>query len=122
MNKLTLACALAASMVLAGCATQQAADTAVAAGGAYKDGTYIGQGTGNASVMDVEVVVAGGKVTSVKVIKHDETEMLLRAAEKRVAKNVIAANGTEGVQTLTGATNSSKGIIEAVNKALAQAK
>lgn len=121
MNKIILAGALAASMMLAGCATQQVADTA-ATDGAYKDGTYTGQGTGNASTIDVEVVVAGGKITSVKVVNHGETEMLLRAAEKRVAKNVIAANGTEGVQTLTGATNSSKGIIEAVNRALDQAK
>ena len=60
----------------------------------YKDGTYTGEGTGNASKIQVEVVVAGGKLTSVKVVKHGETEM----------------------------SNSSKGSIEAVNKALESAK
>ncbi len=89
---------------------------------AYKDGTYTGEGTGNASKIQVEVVVAGGKITSVKVVKHGETEMLLNAAQKKLAKAIVKTNGTEGVATVTGATNSSKGIIEAVNKALESAK
>ncbi len=105
---------LMAALAMAGlCAGAQAA---------YKDGTYTAEGTGNASKIQVEVVVASGKITSVKVLKHGETEMLLKGAEKRISKKVIAKNGTEGVKTLSGATNSSKGILEAVNKALEQAK
>lgn len=89
---------------------------------AYKDGTYTGEGTGNASKIQVEVVVSGGNITLVKVLKHGETEMLLKAAEKKLAKAIVKANTTEGVATVTGATNSSKGILEAVNKALEAAK
>ena len=48
--------------------------------------------------------------------------MLLKTAVKKVGKAIVKNNGTEGVVTVTGATNSSKGIIEAVNKALLQAK
>lgn len=88
----------------------------------YKDGTYTGVGTGNASQIEVEVVVAGGKISSVKVLKHGETEMLLDAAQKRLSKAIVKQNGTEGVNGVTGASNSSKGIIEAVNKALESAK
>lgn len=50
--------------------------------GAYKDGTYIGEGNGNASRIQVEVVVSGGKIASVNVLKHGETEPLLKAAQK----------------------------------------
>lgn len=101
-----------------------AAAAALCAGAqaAYKDGTYTGEGNGNASKIQVEVTVAGGKVAAVKVLKHGETEMLLKAAQKSIAKKVIANNGTEGVQTLSGATNSSKGILEAVNNALKSAQ
>ena len=88
---------------------------------AYKDGTYTGEGKGNASQIQVEVTVASGKITGVKVVKHGETEMLLKAAEKNVSKAIVEKNGTEGVQGVTGATNSSKGIIEAVNNALKKA-
>ena len=88
---------------------------------AYKDGTYTGEGKGNVSQIQVEVTVASGKITGVKVVKHGETEMLLKAAEKNVSKAIVEKNGTEGVQGVTGATNSSKGIIEAVNNALKKA-
>lgn len=104
---------IAASAALL-CAGAQAAS--------YKDGTYTGEGTGNASKIQVQVVVAGGKISSVKVLKHGETEMLLNAAKKKLSKKIVQANGTEGVAAVTGASNSSKGIIEAVNKALEAAK
>ena len=49
---------LMAALAMAGlCAGAQAA---------YKDGTYTAEGTGNASKIQVEVVVASGKITSVK--------------------------------------------------------
>ena len=86
----------------------------------YKDGTYTGEGNG--SKIQVEVVVSGGKISSVKVLKHGETEMLLNAAQKKLSKAIVKKNGTEGIAAVTGATNSSKGIIEAVNKALESAK
>ena len=39
-----------------------------------------------------------------------------------IVKAIVEKNGTEGVQGVTGATNSSKGIIEAVNNALKKAQ
>ena len=92
------------------------------ANAAYKDGTYEGVGTGNASEITVQVQVKGGKVASVKVVKNGETPMLIGAAEKKLSKDIVKKNGTDGVKTVTGATNSSKGIITAVNQALAKAK
>ena len=71
---------------------------------------------------DIQYIVKGGKVASVKVVKHGETAMLVGAAEKKLAKQIVANNGTEGVNAVTGASNSSKGIIAAVNQALAKAK
>ena len=55
-------------------------------------------------------------------MKHGETPMLLGAAEKKLAKDIVKKNGTDGVKAVTGASNSSKGIITAVNQALAKAK
>lgn len=88
----------------------------------YKDGTYIGEGNGNASKIQVEVVVSDGKIASVKVLKHGETEMLLNAAQTKLTKAIIKQNGTDNIAVVSGASNSSKGIIEALNKALATAK
>lgn len=101
-----------------------AAVCASAQAGVYKDGTYIGEGNGNgnASKIQVEVVVSGGKIASVNVLKHGETEPLLKAAQKKLSKAIINKNGTDGVAAVSGASNSSRGIIEAVNKALEKAK
>ena len=93
-----------------------------AASAAYKDGTYTGEGKGNASQIQVEVTVAGGKISAVKVVKHGETQMLLGAAQKSLSQQIVEKNGTNGVQAVTGASNSSKGIIEAVNNALKNAQ
>lgn len=88
----------------------------------YKNGTYTGVGTGNASEITVQVTVAGGKISAVKVLKHGETPMILEAAEKGISKKVIKKNGVEGVDVVSGASNSSKGILTAVKAALAKAK
>ena len=54
-------------------------------------------------------------------LKHGETPELLAVAEKKVGKAIVKANGTDGVDAVTGATNSSHGVLEAVKKALKQA-
>ncbi len=95
-----------------------AALLATAAQAAYKDGTYTGEGKGNASTIKVQVDVKGGKVAAVKVVNHGETPMLLQAAEAQLTQDIVKANGTNGVQAVSGASNSSKGILEAVNNAL----
>lgn len=89
---------------------------------AYKDGTYTGVGNGNASQIEVKVTVANGKVSKVDVVKQGETEMIFAAVESTLPAAVVAANGTKGVEAVTGASNSSKGFLEAVGKALEQAK
>lgn len=89
---------------------------------AYKDGSYVGEGQGNGSQIKVEVTVQGGKVTAVKTVSHGETDMIFSAAEGTILPAVVEKNGTNGVEAVSGATNSSNGLIEAVNKALEQAK
>lgn len=89
--------------------------------GDYKDGVYEGTGKGNNGDITVEVTVEGGNIVSVTLKDHSETEGIYEAAEKGVIEAIIT-NQTADVDTVSGATNSSKGIIEAVNAALADAK
>lgn len=85
--------------------------------GNFKDGVYEGTGKGNNGDITVEVTVEGGNIVSVVLKEHGETEGIYEAAEKGVIEDIIAKQ-TADVDTVAGATNSSKGIIEAVNKAL----
>lgn len=89
---------------------------------AYKDGTYTGQGQGNHGNIEVSVDVKGGKIANVKVVKHTETEMIIQAPIDNMIPEIVKKDGTKGVETIAGATNSSKGILAAVNDALSKAK
>lgn len=89
---------------------------------AYKDGVYTGAGTGNGSTIEVQVTVTDGKIAKVETIKHGETEMIFAAVNKKLPKAIVKVNSTEGVHVITGASNSSKGFLEAVHQALDKAK
>ena len=89
--------------------------------GNFKDGVYEGTGKGNNGDITVEVTVEGGNIVSVVLKEHGETEGIYEAAEKGVVEEMIAGQ-TADVDTVSGATNTSKGIIEAVTAALEGAK
>lgn len=95
-------------------------DTTPEVQGSYKDGVYEGIGTGNNGDIKVEVVVEDGKIISVELKEHEETEGLYEDAEKTVIAEIIEKQTTE-VDAVTGATNTSNGIIEAVADALSTA-
>lgn len=101
-----------------------AADEAAAAPevqGSYKDGVYTGTGKGNNGDITVEVTVEGGNIVSVALTEHGETEGIFEAAEKSVVENIIKTQSAE-VDAVSGATNTSNGIMEAVKAALAEAE
>ena len=86
---------------------------------AYKDGTYCGTGTGFGGTLKVQVVISGGKITSIDVIEnHDDSSYLSRAMA--LINNIIATQSTN-VDVVSGATYSSNGIKSAVRDALRQA-
>ena len=88
----------------------------------YKDGSYVGQGDGNASVIQVQVDIKGGKIADVKVLKHDETEMIIAAPIEMMLPEIVANNGVDNVEAVAGATMSSNGIKAAVLDALKKAQ
>lgn len=97
------------------------ATTLVGCGGAkLKDGTYAGEGQGMAP-LKVEVVVTEGKIASVEVIEHAETEGISDPALEQIPALIVEKNSTE-VDAVAGATVTSTAIVDAVNKALENAK
>lgn len=100
-------------------AKEEAAAPAVQ--GNFKDGVYEGTGKGNNGDIKVEVTVEGGSITSIVLKEHGETEGIFEAAEKNVVADIIK-NQTAEVDAVSGATNTSNGIMEAVENALSSAK
>ncbi|MBE5959953.1 MAG: flavocytochrome c [Lachnospiraceae bacterium] len=85
--------------------------------GNFTDGTYTGTGTGNGGEITVEVIVEGGNITTINVVDQHETPGIFESAESGVISSIIKTQSTT-VDVVTGATNSSNGIMEAVANAL----
>ena len=102
-------------------AEEDGESVAPSAQGNFKDGVYEGTGKGNNGDIKVEVTVKDGNIVSVVLKEHAETEGIYEAAEKGVVKDIIASQSAE-VDAVSGATNTSNGIKEAVANALEGAK
>lgn len=101
-------------------AAAAARSTADFSGKTFKDGTYRGEGEGFGGPLTVEVTIAGGKITDVRYVGGNEDAPYIDNA-LAVLDQVLAQQGTQGVDTVSGATYSSIGLINAVNQALSQA-
>ncbi|MDO4313425.1 MAG: FMN-binding protein [Eubacteriales bacterium] len=86
---------------------------------AYKDGVYYGTGTGFGGTLKVKVEISGGKIASIQVVEHKDGGSYIQKASALIS-NIIASQSTN-VDTVSGATYSSVGIIQAVRSALSQA-
>ena len=91
----------------------------VADAAAYKDGTYYGSATGFAGPIKVKVVISGGKIASVEIVSTSDGSSYIGKASVITGK--IVSSQSTNVDTVSGATYSSVGIINAVRNALAQA-
>lgn len=91
-----------------------------ASAGVWKDGTYEGEATGYGGPIKVSVVVSGGKVTSIGVLSHTGEDDAYYSMAEAVIPAVIDAQST-AVDTVSGATFSSNGILGAVDDALGKA-
>ena len=87
----------------------------------YKDGTYTGSATGfKRGTTKLSVTVTNGKIASIKTISNGDTPRYYDRAEGTMFDDIISAQSTS-VDTISGATFTSKGIINAVKAALEQA-
>ena len=100
--------------------TTQEAVGSVQEPSSYKDGTYYGTGSGFAGNLKVEVVISGGKISSIQIVEtNDGSEYIQKASG--VISQILNAQSTNNIDTVSGATFSSNGIIKAVRNALSQA-
>ena len=87
---------------------------------AYKDGTYYGSGTGFGGPLKVMVEISGGKIASIQIVENsDGSDYISKAAS--LIDSIIATQSTN-VDTVSGATYSSKGLLNAIKNALKQAE
>jgi len=84
---------------------------------ALADGEYSGKGTGHKGTIKVTVTIEGGFITAITVDSNRETPRYFNRAEGKTIDRVLAAQDVN-VDTVSGATHSSRGILEAIADAL----
>lgn len=86
----------------------------------YPDGSFVGEGTGFGGPIQVEVTIQGGAIQKIEVLSAEKEDSAYLEMAKEVTQRVVKAQSTQ-VDTVSGATFSSKGILEAVGQALEKA-
>ena len=87
---------------------------------AYKDGTYTAEADGFNGSVKVTVTIKNGKITNIS-NSNTDTKEYFNKAWSRIQPAILKKQAVYGVDTVSGATFSSNGILEAVQKALAKA-
>ena len=87
----------------------------------YKDGTYTGSAQGFGGTITVEVTLAGDEITNIQVTSAPGEDSAYLSQGEGVISSIISAQSTD-VDTVSGATFSSTGIINAVVDALGKAE
>ena len=86
----------------------------------YENGTYEGEGTGYGGPIRVSVTVEYDILTDVHVISHDGEDPAYYQLAEGLTDEMLSRQSTD-VDAASGATFSSRGIIDAANNALEQA-
>ena len=87
----------------------------------YKDGTYTGSAQGFGGAITVEVTLANDEITDIQVTSAPGEDSAYLSQGEGVISSIISAQSTD-VDTVSGATFSSTGIINAVVDALGKAE
>ena len=89
--------------------------------GTYKDGTYTGSAAGFRGNITVSVTISGGKIASISVVSAPGNDEPYLSKAKTLIAKVLAKQSPNGVDTVSGATYSSNGILNAIKNALIKA-
>ena len=101
--------------------TDTTTSTDTAATGTYADGTYEGSGTGfHGGTTTVSVTVSGGAISDIVVVSYEDDRPYFTRAFDTVVGEIVSSQSTK-VDSVSGATFSSNGIMSAVDNALSSA-
>lgn len=97
------------------------ADSTDTADQVYKDGTYTGDGQGFGGNIQVQITIADDTLTDIQVVSAEKEDSAYLSQGKAVIDRILEAQSTD-VDTVSGATFSSTGILVAVEDALGKAE
>lgn len=84
------------------------------------DGEYTGEGRGKEGPIQVQMRVRDGFIDKIEVIDHQENVGVVEDAFDRLSRKIIKSQSAD-VDAISGATEASNGLIEAVRQCIRQA-
>ena len=87
----------------------------------YKEGIYYGTAEGYSGDVSVAVVIQEKTIKAILITENSDDEAFFNRAMD-IVKKVIRTQKTDDVDTVSGATYSSKGLLNAIKNALKQAE
>lgn len=105
---------------LAGCASTEDETAPSTQANSFKPGAYTGEGEGKFDIITVETTVSEQRIESIEITSSNDTARIEQPALEKIPERIIAAQGL-GVDTVTGATLTSMGILSAVSSCIEQA-
>lgn len=88
---------------------------------AYTNGVFEGEADGYLGKIKLAVTIENGAIKGLKVLETHDTDGIFGPAFEELSAKIVKANGVAGVDTVSGATYSSKGILAAATAALNKA-
>ncbi len=85
--------------------------------GSYTDGIFVGTGTGYKGEIEVQVIVENGLIEEISILSSGDDVPYFMRAEGTILSEVVESQNVD-VDTVSGATFSSNGILEAIADAL----
>lgn len=85
-----------------------------------KDGAFIGTGTGFGGDIQVEVLVEENRIKDIKVLFHNETTGYYEEVFRTLPRHIVE-NQNLNVDAISGATTTSRGLLNAVRRGISQA-
>lgn len=86
-------------------------------GYSFKAGTYEGSGTGKNGSIKVSVEVSNDSIKKVDILEQNETPSIAKDALEKIPQNIVKEQSL-AIDTISGATITSQGILDAVKDAL----
>lgn len=117
LTKAVLSFLLAFSLCACSSSSNEETSSTTSTSGSFTDGEYTGSANGNNGPIEVKVVVENGYITLIDVLDHSETAGISDPAFEQIPQAIIDAQSFD-VDTVSSATKSSNGIIEAVRNAI----
>ena len=87
--------------------------------GTLKDGSYIGTGVGFGGPLRIKLTVDNGKIKNIEVVNHSESTGYYEEVFKMKRREIIE-NQSLSIDTVSGATATSRGFFSAVKSAVSQ--